>query len=147
LADAGVDSLGLHLEAVTEEVRQHIIPGKAEVPVSVYLEAFAAAVAIFGRGQVSSYLLAGLGDSREAILDMCSRMITLGVYPFVVPFVPIAGTPLAYHPTPEPEFMASLLSEVSAMLAKAELRSTEIKAGCGRCGACSSLKAREAAHA
>ena len=147
LAEAGVDSLGLHLEAVTEEVRRRIIPGKAEVPVSLYLEAFSAAVGVFGRGQVSSYILAGLGDSRAAILDMCERMIALGVYPFVVPFVPIAGTPLAHHPTPEPEFMASLLSEVSAMLATAKLRSTEIKAGCGRCGACSSLKAREAVHA
>jgi radical SAM protein (TIGR04043 family) len=147
LADAGVASLGLHMEAVTEEVRQRIIPGKAEVPVSVYLEAFSAAVSVFGRGQVSSYILAGLGDSREAILDMCARMIELGVYPFVVPFVPIAGTPLAHHPTPEPAFMASLLSDVSSLLAAANLRSTEIKAGCGRCGACSSLKAREAAHA
>ena len=147
LADAGVDSLGLHLEAVTEEVRQRIIPGKAEVPVSVYLEAFSAAVSVFGRGQVSSYVLAGLGDSRDAIVDMCARMIALGVYPFVVPFVPIAGTPLAHHPTPEPAFMASLLAEVAALLAQAGLRSTEIKAGCGRCGACSSLKAREAAHA
>lgn len=147
LAEAGVDSLGLHMEAVTEEVRQRIIPGKAEVPVSVYLEAFSAAVSVFGRGQVSSYILAGLGDSRAAILDMCERMIELGVYPFVVPFVPIAGTPLAHHPTPEPAFMASLLADLSALLESANLRSTEIKAGCGRCGACSSLKAREAARA
>lgn len=147
LRAAGVDSLGLHLEAVTEAVRQRIIPGKAEVPVSRYFEAFAAAVAVFGRGQVSSYVLAGLGDSREEILGACQRMIALGVYPFVVPFVPITGTPLAHHPTPEPRFMAALLSEVAELLAKAGLRSTEIKAGCGRCGACSSLKAREAAHA
>jgi biotin synthase-related radical SAM superfamily protein len=111
------------------------------------LEAFAAAVSVFGRGQVSSYVLAGLGDSREAILDMCQKMIALGVYPFVVPFVPIAGTPLANHPTPEPGFMSSLLADVAALLARAKLSSVEIKAGCGRCGACSSLKTREAAYA
>ncbi|HET7544505.1 MAG TPA: MSMEG_0568 family radical SAM protein, partial [Polyangiaceae bacterium] len=145
LADAGVDSLGLHLEAVSEEVRRRIIPGKAEVPVSLYFEAFAAAVAVFGRGQVSSYILAGLGDSREAILETCARMVELGVYPFVVPFVPIAGTPLSHHPAPEPAFMAALLSDVSALILRAGLRSSEIKAGCARCGACSSLKAREAA--
>jgi radical SAM protein (TIGR04043 family) len=147
LRDAGVDSLGLHLEAVTEEVRKRVIPGKAEVSVAVYLEAFAEAVTVFGRGQVSSYVLAGLGDSRQSILDMCARMIALGVYPFVVPFVPIAGTRLADHPTPEPMFMASLLGDLSAMLAKAELSSAEVKAGCARCGACSSLKARESTHA
>src|SRR6478736_3280183 len=147
LRESGVDSLGLHLEVVTEEVRRRVIPGKAEVLVAMYLEAFAAAVAVFGRGQVSSYVLAGLGDTREAILDMCARMIALGVYPFVVPFVPIAGTPLADHAPPDPEFMTSLLADVSAMLARAEMSSSEIKAGCARCGACSSLKARESARA
>jgi biotin synthase-related radical SAM superfamily protein len=96
---------------------------------------------------VSSYILAGLGDTREAILAMCERMIALGVYPFVVPFVPIAGTPLAEHPTPAPAFMATLLSDVSRLLAGSDLRSADVKAGCARCGACSSLKAREALHA
>ena len=65
LKQAGVDSLGMHLEAVTPEVRRRVMPGKAEVPVERYLEAFAAAVPVFGRGQVSSYILAGLGDTRE----------------------------------------------------------------------------------
>lgn len=147
LRAAGVDSLGLHLEAVTERVRRRIMPGKAEVPVSVYLEAFAAATRAFGRGQVSTYILAGLGDTREEILEMCERLIGLGVYPFVVPFVPIAGTALEDAAPPEPRFLRQLLDDVAALLARYELRSSDIKAGCGRCGACSTLKAREAARA
>jgi radical SAM protein (TIGR04043 family) len=148
LADAGVGSLGMHLEAVTERVRRRIMPGKAEVPIGVYLEAFAAAVDVFGRKQVSTYILAGLGDSEAEILEFCARLIALGVYPFVVPFVPIAGTPLEFHPAPSPEFMQSLLSTLATMLARADMKSADIKAGCGRCGACSSLRAREAsAHA
>src|SRR5690606_22861850 len=102
LREAGVDALGMHLEAVTPEVRARIMPGKAQVPVARYFQAFAAAVPVFGRGQVSSYILAGLGDSREAILEACARMIALGVYPFVVPFVPISGTPLESAPAPAP---------------------------------------------
>jgi radical SAM protein (TIGR04043 family) len=147
LRQAGVDSLGLHLEAVTERVRRRIMPGKAEVPVNVYLEAFAAAVGVFGPGQVSTYILAGLGDTRQEILEMCERLVRLGVYPFVVPFVPIAGTALEHEPPPEPRFMRDLLDEVAALLAKGGLKSSDIKAGCGRCGACSTLKAREAARA
>lgn len=147
LRAAGVDSLGLHLEAVTERVRRRIMPGKAEVPVSVYLEAFAAAVGVFGRGQVSTYILAGLGDTRQEILEMCERLVRLGVYPFVVPFVPIAGTALENEPPPEPGFMLELLDGVAALLADQGLTSSEIKAGCGRCGACSTLKAREASRA
>jgi radical SAM protein (TIGR04043 family) len=142
--DAGIDSLGMHLEAVTEEVRRRIMPGKAEVPLSVYFEAFEQAVRVFGWGQVSTYILAGLGDSEQAILEASDRLISLGVYPFVVPFVPIAGTPLEHHPAPDSLFMHRVLDGISGLLARAQLRSGDIKAGCGRCGACSGLKAREA---
>ena len=143
LREAGVDSLGLHLEAVTERVRARIMPGKAEVPISVYLEAFEAAVDTFGWGQVSTYILAGLGDTEEEIITMCRRLIGLGVYPFVVPFVPIKGTPLEYQPTPSPALLESVLSELARMLSESGLSSQDIKAGCGRCGACSTLRARE----
>jgi radical SAM protein (TIGR04043 family) len=147
MADAGIDSLGMHLEAIGDDVRRRIMPGKAEVPVERYFAAFERAVAVFGRGQVSTYILAGLGDSREAILDACRVLVALGVYPFVVPFVPIAGTPLEHHPGPTPAFLNPLLTELAALLAGAGMASADIKAGCGRCGACSSLRAREATHA
>ncbi|MGB0213709.1 MSMEG_0568 family radical SAM protein, partial [Algiphilus sp.] len=143
LKAAGVDSLGMHLEAVTPEVRARIMPGKAEVSVEQYMEAFAEAVSVFGRGQVSTYILAGLGDSADAILDCCERLVALGVYPFVVPFVPVGGTPLADHPPPDAHFMQSILQPLGRMLAEAGLRSRDIKAGCGRCGACSSLSTYE----
>ena len=141
---AGVDTLGMHLEVVTPALRERVMPGKASVPVERYLEAFEAAVAVFGRGQVSTYILAGLGDSREAILTVSERLLALGVYPFVVPFVPISGTPLEDHPPPAAEFMKSLLEPLGAMVAAAGLRSIDIKAGCGKCGACSSLSVYEA---
>jgi radical SAM protein (TIGR04043 family) len=140
---AGIDTLGMHLEAVTPEVRSRMMPGKATVPVQRYMEAFSAAVRVFGRGQVSTYILAGLGDSGESILEICEKLITLGVYPFVVPFVPITGTPLEDRPAPTPEFMRSLLAPLGALLTHAGLRSRDIKAGCGKCGACSSLSVYE----
>lgn len=147
LADGGVDSLGMHLEAVSQQVRTKIMPGKAEVQLEYYFSAFEAAVKVFGRGQVSTYILAGLGDSEEEILLACDELIAVGVYPFVVPFVPIAETPLQYHPQPDPAFLHSLLDGVAQRLSKAKMRASHIKAGCGRCGACSSLRPREAARA
>ncbi len=144
--DAGVDTLGMHLEVVTPEVRARIMPGKAQVPISRYMAAFEAAVQVFGRGQVSTYILAGLGDTPEAILDISAQLLALGVYPFVVPFVPISGTPLEDHPAPSPDFMRSILQPLGAMVAAAGLRSTDIKAGCGKCGACSSLSVFETAE-
>src|SRR6266567_4427245 len=62
MKSSGVDALGMHLEVIGSAVRQRIMPGKAQVPIEQYMEAFAAAVPVFGRGQVSTYILAGLGD-------------------------------------------------------------------------------------
>lgn len=143
LKDSGVVSLGMHLEAVTDAVRQRIMPGKAEVPLERYFSAFDAAVQVFGRGQVSTYILAGLGDSEDAIAQMSERLASVGVYPFVVPFVPIDGTPLARHPKPDNAFMQRLYPRIGASLRRHGLHSENINAGCAKCGACSALKHHE----
>ncbi len=140
---AGIDSLGMHLEAVDPQVRARIMPGKATVPTSYYYEAFAAAVKVFGWGQVSTYFLAGLGDSAETLLEACDRLISLGVYPFVVPFVPITGTPLADYPSPSSAFMYPLYEQIGQKLRQAGMFSQDIKAGCAKCGACSALSTFE----
>ena len=145
LRASGVDTLGMHIEAVTPAVRERIMPGKASVPLERYMKAFEAAVPVFGRGQVSTYILAGLGDTHEAILAMAAQLIARGVYPFVVPFVPIAGTPLEDYPAPSPAFMHAVLAPLARMLRAAGLRSDAIKAGCGKCGACSALSTYEGA--
>ncbi|MDE8346324.1 MAG: radical SAM protein, partial [Acidocella sp.] len=117
--------------------------GKATVSMDRYFDAFAAAIAVFGRGQVSTYILAGLGDTATAILETSERLIALGVYPFVVPFIPVSGTPMENAPPPSPEFMRAILPPLGRMLAAAGLHSATIKAGCGKCGACSALASYE----
>lgn len=143
MKEAGIDSLGMHLEVITPEVRDRIMPGKAKVSLDYYFQAFAAAVKVFGWGQVSTYILAGLGDSLETITATCDRLIQIGVYPFVVPFVPITGTPLANHLPPNNKFMYAIYERVGAMLNHAGMSSKDIKAGCAKCGACSALSTFE----
>lgn len=143
MKNAGVESLGMHLEAVEPEVRERIMPGKAMVPIAYYLEAFAAAVKVFGRGQVSTYLLAGLGDRQSSLVEMSERLIQIGVYPFIVPFVPLTGTPLAQHPAPPSEWMYALYQQVGQLLKQAGMSSQDMNAGCAKCGACSALSTFE----
>ncbi|MEO1669384.1 MAG: MSMEG_0568 family radical SAM protein [Cyanobacteria bacterium J06631_2] len=143
MQEAGIDTLGMHIEVIEPQVRDRIMPGKAKVSLDYYFQAFEAAVKVFGWGQVSTYILAGLGDSLETITATCDRLIKLGVYPFVVPFVPITGTPLANHQPPSSEFMYSIYEKVGAMLNQAKMSSTDIKAGCAKCGACSALSTFE----
>lgn len=143
MRDAGIDTLGMHLEVVTPELRARIMPGKAQVPVDRYMSAFEAAVPVFGRGQVSTYILAGLGDTRETLLGISERLIAIGVYPFIVPFIPISGTPLEDHPSPDPAFMESILRPLAQMLRDGGLAAEDVKAGCAKCGACSALSTFE----
>lgn len=139
LKNAGVDSLGMHLEAVNPSVRARIMPGKAEIPVDYYFQAFEAAVKVFGWGQVSTYLLAGLGDTIETLVETCEQLIQMGVYPFIVPFVPLTGTPLAHYPAPTSTFMMDLYQQIGSLLKKTAMSSKQMKAGCAKCGACSAL--------
>ena len=93
--EAGIDTLGMHLEAVTPEVRERIMPGKAQVPVERYIQAFEAAVGGV-RARAGQHLHPGRASATRArrSSSTCERLVALGVYPFVVPFVPICGTPL-----------------------------------------------------
>ena len=143
MKEAGIDTLGMHIEVIEPEVRDRIMPGKAKVSLDYYFQAFEAAVRVFGWGQVSTYILAGLGDSLETIIDKSDRLIKLGVYPFVVPFVPITGTPLADYKPPSSEFMYAIYERVGSLLNKAKMSSQDIKAGCAKCGACSALSTFE----
>ncbi|RYY03239.1 MAG: MSMEG_0568 family radical SAM protein [Gammaproteobacteria bacterium] len=143
LKDAGVDALGMHLEAVSDRVRKAIMPGKATVPIGRYMSAFKAAVEVFGKGNVSTYILAGLGDTEDEIVAMSLQLIELGVYPFVVPFVPVAGTPLANHPMPDATMLDRIFSQLGPALYHKGITSESLKAGCAKCGACSSLKSYE----
>ena len=94
---------------------------------------------MFGRGEVSTYLLAGLGDSKESLINCSKKLISIGVYPFIVPFVPIAGTPLEHHPSPSTDFMIDIYQSVSELLNEGNIKSDEMSAGCAKCGACSAL--------
>ncbi len=141
--EAGIDALGMHLEAVTPDVRARVMPGKAQVSLEKYFDSFKAAVKVFGRGQVSTYILAGLGDMPEAILETSQELCKIGVYPFVVPFVPVSGTPMESHPAPDTDFMSRILKPLSGMILRAGMSAESVKAGCAKCGACSALSVYE----
>jgi radical SAM protein (TIGR04043 family) len=146
LKHAGASSIGMHLEAVTDRVRNTIMPGKATVSLRYYFKAFKAAVAVFGKGNVSTYILAGLGDTQEEILEMSKKLIKIGVYPFVVPFVPVRNTPLEQHTSPDKTFMHSILDPLALELVHAGMTADTLASGCAKCGACSTLSSFEKKH-
>lgn len=143
LLEAGVDTVGIHLESFDQATRERVTPGKATISIERYVETYKRAVEIFGRNQVSSYIIAGLGDSEETIIEGCRRLAEIGVYPFVVPLRPIIGTPLENVTPPEPAFMQRIYRQVAAINLQYGLNYRNSKAGCTRCSACSGMIAFE----
>jgi radical SAM protein (TIGR04043 family) len=141
---AGVTAIGIHVESLDEEVRARWTPGKATVSLERYYEAWEEAVAIFGRNRVSTYLLIGLGENPDELVTGAERLIDMGVYPFVVPYRPLAGA-LAHDidaaPAPSHELVADITDRVGRALRKASMRGADQGAGCAACGACSALSA------
>lgn len=139
LKQAGVDTVGIHLESLTQEIRERITPGKATISIERYFETYRRAVEIFGRNQVSTYIIVGFGDTEETIVRGCEKLAKLGVYPFVVPLRPIMGTPLEQANAPDPALMDRIYRQVAFNNLKYGLSWRNSKAGCTRCGACSGL--------
>jgi len=143
LRAAGTTAVGIHVESLDQSVRERWTPGKAEVPLERYEQAWGEAVRVFGPNRVSTYLLIGLGEEPDELVAGAQRLIEMGVYPFVVPFRPLAGALAARDgvPAPSPELVADVTGRVAAALQAAGMRGSDQGAGCAACGACSALAA------
>jgi radical SAM protein (TIGR04043 family) len=144
LHEAGARSIGIHVESLDDAARLRWMPGKGSVPMSEYRAAWAEAVRVFGWNQVSTYILIGLGEDPDELVAGCEELIGMGVYPFVVPYRPLAGT-LAREvdraPAPPHSVVYEITRRVAAALRGAGMLGADQAAGCAACGACSALGA------
>lgn len=143
LKEVGVDTVGIHIESFDQEVLSRLAPPKAVLGLDTFRAAWRRAVELFGPNQVSSFLLAGLGESPDSLIEGCRYMADMGVYPFLVPHRPIPGSRLADHLPPAPDIMNRIYAELALILESRGLSAKQSKAGCVRCGACSAAAAWE----
>ncbi len=139
LKEAGVDTLGLHIESLDENVLQQHAPAKASLGWKGFQKVWSRAVKLWGRGQVTSYIIMGLGENLPRSLERIEKMVELGVYPYVVPLRPVQGTKLENKLPPSPSLMKQVYEFTAGLLSAGEMCAGEIAAGCGRCRACSAL--------
>jgi len=139
LKTAGVDTIGLHIESFDREVLARMAPAKAAIGLSKYEPAWKEAVELFGPNQVSSFLIVGLGEEQDSIIQGSERLADLGVFPFVVPLRPIPGSAMEKALPPDHGIMTEIYEKVAEILSRKGLSSAQCRAGCVRCGACSAL--------
>ncbi len=139
LREDGVASIGIHLESFDPAVLTRLAPCKASVSLEEYIRAWEGAVGVFGRNQVSSFLLMGLGEGSDSLLEGCDRLASIGVYPYLVPFRPIPGTALAQRKPVRPDLAKEIYRKAARILDEHGLSWEAVRAGCVRCRGCSAL--------
>ena len=143
VGDMGIDSVGIHVETFDPQVLARVAPAKAASGIESYFAAWERAVKVFGEGQVSTYVILGMGEDPEITIQGARRAIDMGVYPFVVPLKPVAGSLMADWPSPSREYVEPIYRRIQAYMTLRGMNSGTAKAGCARCQACSGLKSLE----
>jgi len=138
LKKAGADTIGIHLEVVNEDLRKKITPGKAKIPFNLFEENWTVAIDIFGKNQVDTYILTGFGESKRSFIDGVRKIVSIGVIPFITPVRSIPGKKTM--PFTHPDQLIDLELEVAEIMKEYDVNPLENKAGCVRCGGCSSIK-------
>ncbi|MBC7131366.1 hypothetical protein H5T51_09220 [Candidatus Bathyarchaeota archaeon] len=94
LANAGVERIGIPIDAATEEIFDKIKGAGAKGPYKMesQLIMLEKAVEIFGKGRVSTHLIVGLGETEKDLAKMMQKCVDMGVLPSLFAFTPVAGT-------------------------------------------------------
>lgn len=140
LVDSGIDTIGLHLESADIEVLSKLCPAKAELGIEHFYRAIKYCVEIFGENQVSSFLIAGIGERPESLFDACERLSLMGAISYIVPFRPLMDTPLSHWKMPSYEYMHKVYVECGSIMKRYGIEPRRNKAGCVRCGGCSLIQ-------
>jgi biotin synthase-related radical SAM superfamily protein len=96
LADAGLDRIGIPLDAATEALFSKIKGPEAGGTYAwhEHLRGLEVSAGIFGRGHVSTHLMVGLGENDAQLVSLIQTMVDMGVYPSLFAFTPVQGTSL-----------------------------------------------------
>ncbi len=102
LAKAGVDRLGLALDAATEALFDRVKGKGAGGSYSWdnQFQMLAEALAVFGKGNVSTHVIVGLGETEREAVQVIQRCVDMGVLPALFAFTPVRGTALEKNSPP-----------------------------------------------
>ena len=138
-AGRSADSCAINIESFDPGVRASMTPGKAKTPTDDYVAAWKKAVDVFGPGNVTCFIVVGLGEEDASVEEGVKLLASLGVYPFLLPLRPLRGSRLRDVEPPPVERMMRLYESCAVPVADAGLKAANCAAGCVRCAACSAF--------
>ncbi|MHA1649748.1 MAG: radical SAM protein [Candidatus Helarchaeota archaeon] len=102
LYELGVSRIGIPFDAATESLF-NIVKGKeikSPYKWEKYLETLKLAQSIFGKSNISTHLIIGLGETEFEAIKFLQEMIDLNILPALFAFTPIKGSHFEKKPRP-----------------------------------------------
>ncbi len=137
LKEAGADTIGIHLEVLDENLRSKITPGKFHMSYEFYEKNWKQAIDVFGKNQVSSYILTGFGESTNDFIERVEKVVSIGVIPYITPVRSIAGK--KNLPFTDFKVLLDVYLKSAEIMKDYGVNPLENLAGCVRCGDCSAI--------
>ncbi len=141
---AGVDAIGIHLESADSKTRAEVCPGKFEhADMDAYLRAWKFAVGLFGSGNVSTFILQGLGEDVNETISLVDELSRIGVLSVVAPVRPATGSQLGEYTPPyvgRLEDSMQFYKKIGHILFSNKLNPIDTPAGCHACGGCTPIQ-------
>jgi biotin synthase-related radical SAM superfamily protein len=105
LAEAGANRIGIALDAATEKLFTQVKGSSAGGPYTWenQFKHLREAVEVFGKGNVSTHLIIGLGETEKEAVSIIQQCVNMSVLPALFAFTPIRGTALENNPQPRIE--------------------------------------------
>ena len=96
LVKAGVDRLGIALDAATETLFEKVKGREAggSYDWENQFNLMRGAVSVFGKGNVSTHVIVGLGETEKEVAQIIQKCVDMSVLPALFAFTPIRGTRL-----------------------------------------------------
>lgn len=102
LKDAGVDKVGIAIDAATDELfdEHRGIGANGPHKWDRYWNFFDTALKVFGKGNVGSHFVVGLGETEKQMIEAIQKIKDMGGETHLFSFFPEANSRLANHPRP-----------------------------------------------
>lgn len=136
LKDAGLSTISFNIEVFDERLRREICPGKSKIPVSRYLDALSFSAGLFGKNQVSSWLIAGL-EPKKSLLAGARAVASAGAIPFITVFRPLMGSEYQDRRPPQADWLMEVFEALRDILVEFDLNPAKSASGCAKCNCCS----------
>jgi len=137
---AGVTTVSCNIECFDENVRGEVMPVKGKNPTATYIKNWKKCLDIFGKNEVFTVAIVGIGEDDASILRGIEMAASHGVMTFLVPHSPAIGAIYQDMDAPAAERMIPLYEQAVSIYEKYGLDLYVNQSGCVRGGGFSAIK-------